>query len=573
MVFEFGATASLWDALTCVAALFVIAGLLSKHGLIRLSSKRVQHPLLPHFLVCVVSLTSSFSFVEARDKDARKVGRSGFWLILFLVLMALGAGTGSSRGGRGRGSRGGRGRGGRGNGSGRGSDSGEGRGRGGDIELGDDDEGNEGNEGEGGDEGQESQNVPRIRFERAERSCSKGDYMKRPATDADRDTVHFLEGRNIKEAKKKKTLSYIVKMNWDENTHKTKGAEREIFYDRCLNEFKKYYAYPKGYDENVGDRAVKEFLKRSWKSLPYQEKDRAERDEKLANKIEPKYTRLNFRPHYFSPGTWESLNKYWESDLFKGRSINGKKARAKLEHVHHSGAMPFDERREILEDEKQRPISDLEFMDYVYHFDNPADKQLREDMERVRVTQSTETPPPEGSTSEPPPSPGTLKKIHRKKEMCLTIQARPPKKGKAILHPRQPVAEVFGAYEAARLTASQSTPSQQISDNSLDLVLRVSSEVYRMVRSLEMTEVPRELLNEQMHRLADEAFPNQTDPVQQALWTEYMRLATVLVDDAMALYEKVILEGTGIEKAHITFRNNNDEDDDQDAERYSLNRR
>ncbi|KAK1397070.1 hypothetical protein POM88_006933 [Heracleum sosnowskyi] len=104
--------------------------------------------------------------------------------------MALGAGTGSSRGGRGRG--------GRGNGSGRGSDSREGRGRGGDIELGDDDEGNEGNEGEGGDEGQESQNVPRIRFQRAERSCSKGDYMKRPATDVDRDTVHFLEGRKRK---------------------------------------------------------------------------------------------------------------------------------------------------------------------------------------------------------------------------------------------------------------------------------------------------------------------------------------------------------------------------------------
>ncbi|KAK1392083.1 hypothetical protein POM88_011139 [Heracleum sosnowskyi] len=380
-------------------------------------------------------------------------------------------------------------------------DSGEGRGRGGDIELGDDDEGNEGNEGEGGDEGQESQNVPRIRFERAERSCSKGDYMKRPATDADRDTVHFIEGRNIKEAKKKKTLSYIVKMNWDENTHKTKGAEREIFYDRCLNEFKKYYAYPKGYDENVGDRAVKEFLKRSWKSLPYQEKDRAERDAKLASKIEPKYTRLNFRPHYFSPGTWESLNKYWESDLFKGRSINGKKARAKLEHVHHSGAMPFDERREILEDEKQRPISNLEFMDYVYHFDNPADKQLREDMKRVRVTQSTETPPPEGSTSKPPPSPGET-----------------TKEGEG--HPSSSTACGRGSW-SLRSSAPDYLPIHPFPtdfDNSLDLVLRVSSEVYRMVRSLEMTEVPHELLKEQMHRLADEAFPNQTDPVQQALW-------------------------------------------------------
>lgn len=202
-------------------------------------------------------------------------------------------------------------------------------------------------------------------------------------------------------------------------------------------------------------------------------------------------------------------------------------------------------------------------------------------MERVRVSQSTQTPPDE-STLEPPPSPNTLKRIFRKKEMCLTIQARPPKKGKALLHPRQPVAEVLGAYEAARLTASQfrqisNTHSEQISDDSLDLVLRVSSEVHRMVRSFEMTEVPRALLNEQMHRLATEAFPDQNDPMQQVLWTEYMRLATAFVGDAMTLNQKVILEGTRIEKAPVNrniFRNNNndDEDEDQDADRYSLHR-
>lgn len=131
--------------------------------------------------------------------------------------------------------------------------------------------------------------------------------------------------------------------------------------------------------------------------------------------------------------------------------------------------------------------------------------------------------------------------------MCLTIQARPPKKGKALLHPRQPVAEVLGAYEAACLTVSQSkknsdAPSQKISDKSLDLVLRVLGEVHRMVRSLEMTEVPRAFLNEQMHRLATEAFPDQNDLMQQELWTEYMRLATAFVGDAMALNQKVILE-------------------------------
>lgn len=58
--------------------------------------------------------------------------------------------------------------------------------------------------------------------------------------------------------------------------------------------WQKYYAYPKEYDEDVADRAVREFVKRSWKSLPYQEKDRADREAEFANINEPKYSRLNF---------------------------------------------------------------------------------------------------------------------------------------------------------------------------------------------------------------------------------------------------------------------------------------
>ncbi|KAK1372140.1 hypothetical protein POM88_038232 [Heracleum sosnowskyi] len=350
------------------------------------------------------------------------------------------SGGGGNRGRKG--SKGGRGRGGRGSGNGRENGSGEGRGQGGDREEGSD---NEGNEGESGDEERESQIVPIVRFERAKRSCCVGDYNKRPATEKDRETVHFIEGRNIKEAKKKKTLSYIVK---------------------------KYYAYPKGCEE-VGDRAVREYVKRNWKSLPYQEKARAERDASDARRGGlTTATRHTFRPHYFSQRTWDSLNRYWESDLFKERSIKAKKARDHLEHQHYSGSMPFDQRRE-------------------------------EDMERVRASQSTQSTPEE-LTLDPPPSPNTLKKIHRKNELSLTIQARPPKKGRALLHPRQTVAEVLGAYKAAELT--QSTQSrralfQQLSDDALDLVVRVSGEVHLMVHSLEMTEVPRALLNEQMHRL------------------------------------------------------------------------
>ncbi|KAK1392395.1 hypothetical protein POM88_011451 [Heracleum sosnowskyi] len=460
---------------------------------------------------------------DARDMLRDFVGRSSCWLVLFLVLMAFGAGTSGSGGNRGRkGSKGGRGRGGRGSGNGRENGSGEGRGQEADREEGSD---NEGNEGQSGDEGQESRIVPIVRFERAKRSCCVGDYNKRPATEAD----------------------------------------REI----------KYYAYPKGC-ELEGDRAVREYVKRNWKSLPYQEKARAERDASDARRGGlTTATRHTFRPHYFSQRTWDSLNRYWESDLFKERSIKAKKARDQLEHQHYSGAMPFDERREELEAKNQGPISDMEFMDYVYHFDSPADLKFKEDMERVRASQSTQATPEE-LTLDPPPSPATLKKIHRKNELSLTIQARPPKKGRALLHPRQTVAEVLGAYKAAELTQSTQSSrarSQQLSDHALDLVVRVSGEVHLMVHSLEMTEVPRALLNERMHHLATQAFPNQEDPRQRELWTEYMRLATAFVVDAMTLNKKVILEGTSIEKAHLTpnnFRNNNDEDEDHDAENYSL---
>ena len=68
-----------------------------------------------------------------------------------------------------------------------------------------------------------------------------------------------------------------------------------------------------------------------------------------------------------------------------------------------------------------------------------------------------------------------------------------------------------------------------------------------MVRSLEMREVPRSFLNEQMHRLADEAFPDRDDLMQQESWSLYMRLATAFVVDALKMNDKVILE------VHHTF--------------------
>ncbi|KAK1397834.1 hypothetical protein POM88_007697 [Heracleum sosnowskyi] len=494
---------------------------------------------------------------HSSSKRLSKVGLSRFWFILFLVLMAIGAGTsgergessrggrGNGKGGRGRG-RGGNGSGGRGKGNGGGSGSGRGgRGSSGGNDDEDDDEASD-EEGENDQEGQgESQNMPVIRYERAKRSCSEGDYRKPPAPGAPKAIVHFIDGKCIREPKKKKTLSYIIKVLWDENTHKSKGAEREAFYDLCLQKFKEYYDYQKGIDEAEGDRAVKEHMKVNWSNLPYLEKRRADRDASAKRKAGYKATRLTCRPHYFNQRTWDSLNTYWESDLFKKRSRIGKNARDHQEHAHHSGAIPFSQRREDMESEKEGPVSNYDFMNTVYHFEKPADLKLKEDMERITATQST---PEDSSQTDPPLSPRSQKKMQLKKDFILTLQVRPPRKGKTILFPRHTVSEVLGSYEASQWTGSQSTqnshaPSHHLSDDSLQFVLRVSADMNRLVHSLEMEEVPRSLLNDRMHLLANEAFPNRDhDPEQQQSWFEYLRLATSFVADAMVLYKKVILE-------------------------------
>ncbi|KAK1383443.1 hypothetical protein POM88_021178 [Heracleum sosnowskyi] len=166
-----------------------------------------------------------------------------------------------------------------------------------------------------------------------------------------------------------------------------------------------------------------------------------------------------------------------------------------------------------MESEKEGPVSNYDFMNTVYHFEKPADLKLKEDMERMMATEST---PEDSAPTDPPLSPRSQKKLQLKKDFSLTLQVRPPRKGKTILFPRHTVSE---------------------------FVLRVSADMNRLVHSLEMEEVPRSLLNERMHLLANEAFPNRDhDPEQQQSWFEYLRLAVSFVADAMVLYKKVILE-------------------------------
>lgn len=89
-------------------------------------------------------------------------------------------------------------------------------------------------------------------------------------------------------------------------------------------------------------------MSKKWKSIPYEEKSRADLSAENARKGGLKSaTRRDFKPHYFNKRTWDKLNKYWESEEFQIKSKNAKEARKKVEHVHHSGAKSFDERREV----------------------------------------------------------------------------------------------------------------------------------------------------------------------------------------------------------------------------------
>ncbi|XP_074349436.1 uncharacterized protein LOC141689150 isoform X2 [Apium graveolens] len=96
-----------------------------------------------------------------------------------------------------------------------------------------------------------------------------------------------------------------------------------------------------------------------------------------------------------------------------------------------------------------------------------------------------------------------------------------------------------GRYMALRIKTSQTS----ISDDAYSLIRRVLSEVSVAVKSLEgIDRVARAELNEMIEKLAIAAFPDKTDPVQQASWEQYMRIGTELIDQVMQNFEKVIVE-------------------------------
>ncbi|KAK1381298.1 hypothetical protein POM88_028042 [Heracleum sosnowskyi] len=251
-----------------------------------------------------------------------------------------------------------------------------------------------------------------ITYERKSRSSCEGDYPTKPPADA-KPTIDLLNnGKGLMAPKPKHTLTHIVRLRWDENTLNTKGVKRESFYNDCIKEFKEYYNYPKNYGEENGDRVVRAHLGRNFKHFLNKEKSRLM---KHMNKLlKSGYSKeqidiTTMKPYYFSQRAWNSICDHWGTPQFQTKSINGTKARELVEFTPRSGAKPFDQRRSEIDAEREAkgemPITDDEFMTFVFDPCDPAVKELHEKMAQIRSSQAELTPELSPTDEPPPPVP------------------------------------------------------------------------------------------------------------------------------------------------------------------------
>lgn len=133
------------------------------------------------------------------------------------------------------------------------------------------------------------------------------------------------------------------------------------------------------------------------------------------------------------------------------------------------------------------------------------------------------------------------------------VQARPPKKGKSILHldsvtdHRLPhdmlkaYAKCRGSQVATRYAEGFAKWPMWMFQMTFMIMLNILDEVGQMVVPLPMLEVTQPVLNEGVRKLAAAAFP---DPGQYSLWTYYVRAATGLLRQILKDNYKVIVEVT-----------------------------
>ncbi|XP_074335590.1 uncharacterized protein LOC141672810 isoform X3 [Apium graveolens] len=74
----------------------------------------------------------------------------------------------------------------------------------------------------------------------------------------------------------------------------------------------------------------------------------------------------NCPPYYLSEQAWNGLVDYWETEVFTKLSKNGKENVKQSEIKHYTGAKPFDQRYEELEEKLEKPFTILEKFDASY---------------------------------------------------------------------------------------------------------------------------------------------------------------------------------------------------------------
>ncbi|KAK1352564.1 hypothetical protein POM88_053261 [Heracleum sosnowskyi] len=221
--------------------------------------------------------------------------------------------------------------------------------------------GNDGNDEESCVKGswEVGENSGQLIFERKRRSCSEGDYPKKPPPDA------------------KPTLRFD------------------------------YYAYPKNCLPENGDKVVRAYLKRNFRSYLNKEKERSESH--VNNLLECGYGEevidiKLMNPHYFSQRTWNAICDHWGTPQFAKRSA--KWPNGSINDGIYLLHREIDEERE---EKGEMPITDEEFLTHVYDPDDPTMKDLQEKMKNARSSQ-------DGSIDElwptdQPPSPRTQMEI------------------------------------------------------------------------------------------------------------------------------------------------------------------
>ncbi|KAK1403718.1 hypothetical protein POM88_003323 [Heracleum sosnowskyi] len=118
--------------------------------------------------------------------------------------------------------------------------------------------------------------------------------------------------------------------------------------------FQRYYTWdPKIANEAEAKASVITHMHKNFRHLPSDDKDGVIEIIKTKGR-----TYADHRPSYINPDVWDTLCKYWDSEIFRKRSATGKAARKKVEVPHTSGATSFETRRQ---DYREKNGGDLDY--------------------------------------------------------------------------------------------------------------------------------------------------------------------------------------------------------------------